>query len=121
MAMGAGYCSLCAIWIASYNSLIIKLWMPIVRREPDFFGDQELVLIFAARRLRDAIAVEQIFDDGGVDYVLETAPYESGLVFRSTKIGVFFYIPSQESGRASELLGNRGYKSYDADHRSLYP
>jgi hypothetical protein len=86
-----------------------------MRREPDFFGDEELALIYVARRLKDALAIEDIFDGCGLDYVLETDTYQSGLLFRSTKVGAFFYAPPQEEGRARALLLERGYKAYEGD------
>jgi hypothetical protein len=85
-----------------------------VRREPDFFGDQELVLVYMARRLKDALAVEKIFEERGPDYALETGHYQSGLLFRTTKIGVFFYVMPQDEGRARALLLEQGKKAYDA-------
>jgi hypothetical protein len=80
-----------------------------MRREPEFFDDQELVLVYMARRLKHSLAVEKILDEGNVDYVLETGPYQSGLLFRSTKVGVYFYATSAEEGRVRALLSSRGY------------
>jgi len=90
-----------------------------MRREPDFFGEQELVLVFMARRLKHALAVEKMFSDCGLDYALETAPYQSGLLFRSSRMGVLFYIPPETEGQARALLLERGYKAYDADRDSF--
>jgi len=81
-----------------------------MRREPEFFDEQELILIYMARRLKHALAVEKILDEGDVDYVLETGPYLSGLLFRTTKVGVYFYATSAEEKRVRELLSSRGYK-----------
>ena len=81
-----------------------------MRRESEFFDDQELVLVYMARRLKHALAVERILDECGVDYFLETGPYQSGLLFRTTKVGVFFYTTPEDGGRARELLLARGYE-----------
>ncbi len=81
-----------------------------MRREPEFFGDQELVLVYMARRLKDALAVEQSFTESGVDYALETGPYLSGLLFRTTKIGVYFYVLPDQEERARSVLMQRGRK-----------
>jgi hypothetical protein len=83
-----------------------------MRRESDFFENQELVLIHMARRLKHALAIERIFTDGGVDYYLETGPYQSGLLFRTTKVGVFFYSRQQDAELARSLLLENGYKAY---------
>ncbi len=89
-----------------------------MRREPEFFGDRELSLIYMARRLKHALAVEKILDDSGLDYALETGPYQSGLLFFSTRTGVFFYTTPEDEARARSLLSERGYKVYEADRHS---
>jgi len=88
-----------------------------MRREPEFFGEQELALVFMARRLKEALAVEKLFDERGLDYALETGPYQSGLLFRTTKIGVYFYTAPGEEGRARALLAERGFQVYDYGRR----
>ena len=75
-----------------------------MRREPEFFDEEELTLVYMARRLRDAIAVEKIFDERELDYVLETGPYQSGLLFRTSKVGVYFYVRPGDEDRARALL-----------------
>ncbi len=85
-----------------------------MRRDADFFGDRELVLIFMARRLKHALAVEKLFGECGLDYFLETGPYQSGLLFPTARVGVFFYTAPEEETRARQLLQERGYKVYDA-------
>jgi hypothetical protein len=82
-----------------------------MRREADFFGDQELVLVYVARRLKESLSVEKIFDGNNLEYTVEPAPYQSGLLFRSTKMGAFFYVMPQEEKRAGALLRDRGYKA----------
>jgi hypothetical protein len=82
-----------------------------MRREPEFFGDQELVLVYMARRLKDALGVEKLLDEAGLDYALETGPYLSGLLFRTTKIGVFFYVQPEAEERARSTLLKGGRKS----------
>ena len=81
-----------------------------MRREADFFGERELVLVYLARRLKQALAIEQIFNQAGVDYFLETGPYLSGLLFRTSKAGVFFYTTAEDEPKALALLLERGFK-----------
>ena len=80
-----------------------------MRRESEFFEEQELVLVYMARRLKHALAVEKLLDESGVDYFLETGHYQSGLLFRTTKVGVYFYTTSPEEARARALLSARGF------------
>jgi hypothetical protein len=81
-----------------------------MRREAEFFGEQELVLIYMARRLKRALAAEKLFGERGIDYFLETGPYLSGLLFRTTKVGVFFYTAPKDEDRARSLLREGGFK-----------
>jgi len=80
-----------------------------MRRDPEFFEDQELVLIYVARRLREAKALEGVLDAGGLDYAVEPAPYGSGTLFRSQRIGAFFYVLPQAEGHARTLMLQGGY------------
>ena len=80
-----------------------------MRREPDFFGDEELVLVFMARRLKHALALEAVLDAGGLDYAVVPAPYESGLFFRAQRVGAFFYVAPQLQARARDLLREHDY------------
>lgn len=79
-----------------------------MRREPDFFGDQELELLFIAKRLRDAKRLEKLLTDNAIDYLVEPDTYVGGLVFRTERVGAFFYVaPAQRAG-AQELLAREG-------------
>ncbi len=87
-----------------------------MRRDADFFADQELVLLYMARRLKHALTVEKIFTDAGMDYFLQTGPYLSGLLFRTTKVGVFFYSAAEHQARARALLTEHGFKVYEGEN-----
>jgi len=71
-----------------------------MRCDPDFFGEQELTLVYMARRLKESLAVEKVLDAGSINYAVEPAYYQSGLLFRSTKIGAYFYILPEDADRA---------------------
>ena len=43
----------------------------MARREPDFFGDRELNLIYVARKLKEALQLEKLLTDAGLDYLVE--------------------------------------------------
>ncbi len=81
-----------------------------MRREPEFFGDQELVLVFVGRRLKEALALEEVFDAGGLDYAVIPTRYTGGLLFRSERVGAFFYVTPQLVPRARALIEARGFK-----------
>jgi hypothetical protein len=85
-----------------------------VRREADFFGEQELHLVYMARRLKESLSVERALDAGGMDYTVDPAYYQSGLLFRSTKIGAYFYVLPRDEERARSILTAGGFKPYNA-------
>ena len=81
-----------------------------MRREPDFFGDQELVLVYMARRLKEALALEKVFNAELLDYAVVPAPYTTGALFRSERVGAFFYVAPQSEERARALILQAGFK-----------
>jgi hypothetical protein len=90
-----------------------------MRREPDFFGDQELVLIYVARRLKEALAVEKVFDADALDYAVVPTRYTSGMLFRSQRVGAFFYVTPQLAERARGLMLERGFRPFEDARREI--
>ncbi len=77
-----------------------------MRREPDFFEDQDLNLIYIAKRLKDALRLEQVLTEAGFDYLVETDTYTGGVVFRSERVGAFFYVaPEREAAARETMIG----------------
>lgn len=83
-----------------------------MRRDPDFFGEQELELIYIARRLKEALALEDLFTRQGVDYLVEPDHYQGGVLFKTARIGAFFYVAPGTESSARAVLTNNGYKPY---------
>ena len=63
-----------------------------MRRDADFFGDREMELVYIAKRLRDALRLEDALTKSGVDYAVQTETYVGGMIFRSERVGAFFYV-----------------------------
>jgi hypothetical protein len=85
-----------------------------MKREPDYFEGRELSLLFMARRLREALKLEDLLTQTGIDYCVETGDYEGGLLFRRQLTGAFFYVDGGDLPKSRELLVERGFKPYDA-------
>jgi len=85
-----------------------------MRKEPDHFGDQELDLVYVAKRLKDALRLEQIFTDAGLDYLVEPDRYTGGVIFRSERVGAFFYVAPESTLAAREVMTNAGFEPYAA-------
>ncbi len=86
----------------------------IVRQEPDFFGDRELVLLYIAKKLKEALALEKLFTDAGLDYLVEPDQYSGGLIFRSERVGAFFYVAPENEVTARQTMLDGGYRPYAA-------
>ena len=86
-----------------------------MRRDPDFFGDAELSLIYMARRLRDALRLENLLTDSAIDYLVETGTYTAGLLMRRELTGAYFYVAPGDLERSRDLLQRNRFKPYDPE------
>ena len=85
-----------------------------MQRDVEFFGEQELELVYIAKRLKDALALEKALTEDGVDYMVETETYMGGLLFRRELTGAFFYVAPGAAETVRSAMVNRGYKPYVA-------
>jgi hypothetical protein len=85
-----------------------------VRREPDYFGDQELALIYVAKKLKEALRLEKLLTDAGVDYLVEPDTYRGGIIFQTERVGAFFYVAPQNEGAAREVMHRGGFAPYES-------
>lgn len=85
-----------------------------MRREPDYFGERELVLIYVAKRLRQALQLEGLLSEAGLDYLVEPDRYSGGIIFRSERVGAFFYVVPDSEPVARQVLTEHGYRPHEA-------
>src|SRR3954467_2371304 len=83
-----------------------------VKQEPSFFEDKSPVLIYIAKRLKDALRLEQIFEEAGVDFGVEADEYRAGVVFRTVRAGAFFYVLPDSVDSAHEVMRRNGYTPF---------
>ncbi len=83
-----------------------------MRRDHGHFGEQELVLIYIAKRLREALALEKVLTESGLDYLVEPDHYTGGIIFRMHRVGAFFYVAPVSEEQARALMREKGYKPY---------
>jgi hypothetical protein len=83
-----------------------------MRQEPAYFEGKEPILIYIAKRLNDALRLEELFTAAGVDYGVEADEYRGGIIFRSVRAGAFFYVLPETVDVAHELMRRNGYKPY---------
>ncbi len=84
-----------------------------MRREPGFFGEQDLALIYVAKRLRDALKLEKLLTDSAIDYLVEPDRYTGGIIFRTERVGAFFYVAPEIEESARRVLTDHGYRPHE--------
>ncbi len=81
-----------------------------MRRQPEFFGEKELTLVYIAKRLRDALRLEEVLTAAGVDYAVETDTYRGGLIFVTERVGAFFYVEPETEAAARDLMRRNRFR-----------
>jgi hypothetical protein len=84
-----------------------------VRQEPDHFGERDLSLVYVAKKLKEALALEQLFTKAGLDYLVEPDRYSGGIIFRSERVGAFFYVAPEDEPAARQAMAGGGYRPYE--------
>ncbi len=86
-----------------------------MRQEAEFFGEAELDLVYIAKKLREALPLEEALTAAGIDFAIELDTYRGGLIFQSERTGVFFYVLPAETVRTKELIRGLGLKPQELD------
>lgn len=81
-----------------------------MKQEPAFFGDQELDLIFIAKKLREALQLEDLLTAAGIDYAVEIEEYRGGFIFQTLRKGAFLYVLPADLDRARQIVIDAGLK-----------
>jgi hypothetical protein len=83
-----------------------------LRRDPDYFGEQELNLLYVAKKLKEALSLEKALTDAGIDYLVEPDKYSGGVIFRSERVGAFFYVAPESDSAARGVMQRAGFEPY---------
>ena len=86
--------------------------MKPVRQEPSYFEGKDPILVYIAKRLKDAIRLEGLFTEAGVDFGVEADEYRAGVVFRTVRAGAFFYVLPETVEVAHSVMRRNGYTPY---------
>jgi hypothetical protein len=81
-----------------------------MKQDPSFFDGHEPELVYIAKRLRDALAIEKLFEAADLDFGVEADTYTGGIVFRSERVGAFFYVLPDAAEAARNVLKTHGFK-----------
>ena len=86
-----------------------------MRRDAEFFGEAELDLVYMARRLNDALGLEDALTSAGVDYLVETGTYTAGIMMKRELTGAFFYVAPKDVENTRLVLTRTDRKPYKAE------
>jgi hypothetical protein len=81
-----------------------------MRREAHFFEDREMDLIYIAKKLKEALRLESALTESGVDYAVEPDKYSGGVIFRSERVGAFFYVLPEAADQARAVMQQHGFR-----------
>jgi hypothetical protein len=84
-----------------------------VRRDASFFEDQEMDLIYIAKKLKEALRLESALTESGIEYAVEPDKYSGGVLFMSERIGAFFYVLPEALEQARETMRRHGFKFHE--------
>lgn len=82
-----------------------------MKQEAPYFEGRNAQLIYIAKRLSDATEIEALLTREGVDYGVEADTYTGGLVFRTERVGAFFYALPEVADTMRALLRANGWKA----------
>ncbi len=83
-----------------------------MRREAEFFDGDELTLVYIAKRLNEALRLEDLLTERAIDYYVEPDTYSGGVIFRRTRVGAFFYVRAADLDRTRAAMQSGGYRSF---------
>jgi hypothetical protein len=81
-----------------------------MRQEPSFFDGKKPVLVYIAKRLKDALRLESLLSNAGVDYGVEADEYKGGFIFQRVRAGAFFYVLPETVEAAQGVMRANGYR-----------
>lgn len=87
-----------------------------MRQPPEHFGEQDLDLVYIAKKLDEALVIEELLSDAGLDYLVEPDRYKGGLIFQTDRIGAFFYVIPADADAARGTLTGAGHKPFTVEN-----
>lgn len=74
----------------------------------------ELSLLYIAKKLKEALKLEETLTAVGLDYLVEPDTYRGGIIFASERVGAFFYVDPEKLEEARDVLRSNHYKPYES-------
>jgi hypothetical protein len=70
----------------------------------------ELRPLYVAKKLADAKRLEAVLSAAGVVYDVEADTYQGGVIFRSARVGAFFYVADEDRVSAEAVMIENGFR-----------
>ena len=86
-----------------------------MRQDAPFFEGHDPVLVYIAKRLRDALRLESVLAGAGVDYGVEADEYRGGVIFQRVRTGAFFYVLPDAAEAARSVMSKNGYRPLEPE------
>ena len=90
-----------------------------MKQEASYFDGKQPALIYIAKKLRDALRLESIFTDSGIDYGVEADNYKGGVIFTSVRTGAFFYVLPEAVSAAHETMRRNGFRPFEGENPAV--
>jgi hypothetical protein len=81
-----------------------------MKQDADFFGERDVDLIYIAKKLREALRLEGLLTEAGIDYAVEPDKYKGGVIFSAERIGAFFYVLPEAVEVARAVMERHGFR-----------
>lgn len=83
-----------------------------MKQDAEFFAGKSAVLVYIAKRLKDALRLEGVLTEAGLDFGVEADEYRGGVVFHTVRTGAFFYVLPESVEAAFAAMERNGYKPH---------
>jgi len=90
-----------------------------MKQDAEFFEGVEPQLLYIAKKLRDALKLEELLTAVGIDYGVEADHYRGGVIFRSVRAGAFFYVRPESVEAARDVMRRNGYRPFEGENPAL--
>jgi hypothetical protein len=83
-----------------------------MKQDASYFDGKEAILIYIAKRLNDALQLESILTQAGIQYGVEVDYYQGGVIFRRQRAGAFFYVLPDSLDLTHRIMQQHGYEPF---------
>jgi hypothetical protein len=82
----------------------------VVTSADEALPEPELRPLYAAKKLADAQRLEAVLTAAGINYDVEPDTYQGGVIFRSSRVGAFFYVADEDRAKAEAVMTDNGFR-----------